>query len=206
MTAGPAYRVETPRLVLRPWNPTDAHKLSRAVEESVEHQRPFMPWIQEEPLPLDARVAVLRRLRGNFDRDEGFVYAIFDPAEETVLGGTGLHPRIGADALEIGYWIHVAHSGKGLATEAAAALTRVAFEVHGVDRVEIHCGPENPKSAAVPRKLGFTLEATLRRRGTTGLGEPRDTMIWSLFPDAKAHAVGLAAGARAFDALGRRLF
>jgi RimJ/RimL family protein N-acetyltransferase len=206
MTAGPAYRVETSRLVLRPWNPADAPKLSQAVEENVEHLRPFMPWIQLEPLSIDARVAFLRRIRADFDRDADFVYAIFDPAEQIVLGGTGLHPRAGQDALEIGYWIHVAHTRKGLVTEAAAALVRVAFEVHGVDRVEIHCGPENPKSAAVPRKLGFTLEATLRRRGTTGLGEPRDTMIWSLFPDAKAHAVGLAASARAFDAIGRRLF
>jgi RimJ/RimL family protein N-acetyltransferase len=206
MSAGPAYRVETQRLVLRAWQPLDAAKLSRAVEESLEHLRPTMPWIQLEPLTLDQRLALLRRLRADFDRDADFVYAVFDPTEESVLGGTGLHARVGPGALEIGYWIHVAHTGKGLATEAAAALTRVALEVHRVDRVEIHCGPDNPKSAGVPRKLGFTLEATLRRRGVTGIGDPRDTMIWSLFPDAAAPAKTLAAQARAFDALGRRLF
>jgi RimJ/RimL family protein N-acetyltransferase len=206
MSTGPAYRIETPRLVIRCWSPTDAPKLGRAVEENIEHLRPWMPWIQREPLTLDQRVDVLRSMRGQFDLGTDVIYGIFDPAEEQVLGGTGLHPRCGEGGLEIGYWIHVAHVGRGLATEAAAALTRVALEVHQVDRVEIHCGPNNPRSAAVPRKLGFTLEATLRRRFTTGAGEPRDTMIWSLFADAAAQATALAAEARAFDALGRRLF
>jgi len=57
----------------------------------------------------------------------------------------------------------------------------------------------------VPRKLGFTLEA-LRRSGVTSSGDARDTMIWSLFADANAHVPTRTAEARAFDALGRRLF
>jgi RimJ/RimL family protein N-acetyltransferase len=206
MPPGPAYRIETPRLVIRCWHPVDAPKLARAVEESAEHLRPWMPWIQREPQALDARIALLRRMRAAFDLETDFVYGIFDPAEERVLGGTGLHPRVGDGGLEIGYWIHVAHTGQGLATEASAALARVALEVHGVDRVEIHCGPDNPRSAAVPRRLGFTLEATLRRRMVTGAGARRDTMIWSLFADEAAAAAVRAAEARAFDGMGRRLF
>ncbi|WP_433937200.1 GNAT family N-acetyltransferase [Sorangium cellulosum] len=120
-----------------------------------------------------------------------------------MLGGTGLHPRVGPRGLEIGYWIHVAHGGRGLATEAAAALTRVAFEVAQLDRVEIHCGPANARSVAVPRKLGFALEATLRRRGETSAGEPRNTMIWSLFADVYATSPVRLIPTRAFDALGR---
>jgi hypothetical protein len=58
----------------------------------------------------------------------------------------------------------------------------------------------------VPRRLGFTLEATLRRRASAGSGELRDAMIWSLFADAGAHGRALAATTRSFDALGRRLF
>jgi RimJ/RimL family protein N-acetyltransferase len=92
-----------------------------------------------------------------------------------------------------------------LATEAAAALVQVAFEIDGVDRVEIHCGPDNVRSQAIPRKLGFTHEATLRRRFRIGDDQLRDTMIWSLFANSYAHSPASQAEIAAFDALGRRI-
>ncbi len=61
------------------------------------------------------------------------------------------------------------------------------------------------RSAAVPRKLDFTLDATLRRRAVRPDGSERDTMIWSLFaPDYAANAISRAQVA-AFDAVRRRL-
>lgn len=52
-----------------------------------------------------------------------------------------------------------------------------------MDRVEIHCSPENPASASIPRKIGFVHEATLRRRGPIKNGTPIDSMIWSMHAD-----------------------
>jgi RimJ/RimL family protein N-acetyltransferase len=202
---GPAYRVRTPRLLLRCWDPADAPLLLQAVAESLEHLRPWMPWAHQEPESLQTKVNRLRGFRAEFDLGTNFVYAIFDPDERQVIGGTGLHPRVGPGALEIGYWIHVNQIGKGYATEAAGALTRVAFEVEGVRRVEIHCDPANEKSAAVPRKLGFTHEATLRARSLTPEGEERDTMIWSMLA-AEFRATPVAhASVEAYDAMGCRL-
>jgi RimJ/RimL family protein N-acetyltransferase len=201
---GPAYRVVTSRLVLRCWEPADAPLLKAATDMSVEHLRPWMPWAAQEPTSLDAKVALLRTFRGNFDLGKDFVYGIFNRDESAVLGGSGLHTRRGPDALEIGYWIRADAINQGLATEVAAALTRVAFEVNGVQRVEIHCVTENVRSAAVPRKLGYRHEATLTRRIVHG-DEQRDEMIWTLFaeqyPDSSAAHIELAM----YDALGRPL-
>ena len=36
-------RIETPRLVLRSWNPSEAGLLKEAVDASVDHLRPLMP-------------------------------------------------------------------------------------------------------------------------------------------------------------------
>ncbi len=162
-----------------------------------------MPWAAAEPTGLDEKIELLRRMRGSFDLGTEFVYGIFDEREERVLGGSGLHARIGPTGLEIGYWIHAGHVRQGLASETVAALTRVGFELHGVERIEIHCDPANTASAGVPRKLGFNLDATLRRRAATPDGRPRDTMIWSLFADEFPHSAAASESLRAFDAAGR---
>ncbi|HEX6038344.1 GNAT family protein [Longimicrobium sp.] len=202
---GPAYRIHTPRLVIRCWSPADAPLLADAITASVEHLRPWMPWVHSEPEELETKVQRLRSFRAKFDQDEDYIYALFSPDEREVLGGTGLHPRVGTDALEIGYWISAPHVGRGLATEAAAALTRVAFEVNGVERMEIRCDPANVRSAAVPAKLGYTHEATLRARVIGGDGALQPGMIWTLLRDEYPATPSAAAPVEAFDAAGRRL-
>ncbi|NCB06224.1 MAG: N-acetyltransferase [Clostridia bacterium] len=201
----PAYRIETERLVIRCWNPQDALLLQSAVQANIEHLRPWMPWVNAEPESLETKIERLRKFRAAFDRDENYTYAIFNREETQVLGGTGLHPRVGAEALEIGYWIHKDYIGRGLASETAAALTRVAFELHQVRRVEIHCNPENVRSAAVPHKLGFTHEGTLRERFPFSDTYWTDTMIWSLFAGQYPLTPCAEAQLAAFDAAGRRL-
>jgi RimJ/RimL family protein N-acetyltransferase len=200
------YRIVTERLVLRCWEPADAPLLKEAVDSSLDHLRPWMPWAHELPQPLDATVALLRTFRGRFDLGEDFVYGIFDAAEERAVGGSGLHTRLGPGALEIGYWIRADATGRGLATEAAAALARAAFAFADVDRVEIHVEPANERSLAVARRLGFAEEATLRRRLPSQPGEePRDVVVFTLFAgewrESPLGEVRLAA----FDALGRPL-
>jgi len=116
-----------------------------------------------------------------------------------------LHTRAGEHAREIGYWIHADFINQGLATESSAALTKVAFEIEGLDRLEIQCAPDNIRSAAIPKKLGFQLEATLRRRLHTDNAEPRDTMIWSLFAMDYPGSPGSKVKIEAYDAADRRL-
>jgi RimJ/RimL family protein N-acetyltransferase len=202
---GPAYRIETRRLVIRCWAPSDAPLLKAAIDASLDHLRPWMPWSERHPQEVETIVALLRSWRARFDLDEDYVYGIWNPAEDQVLGGTGLHTRAGTHALEIGYWIHADHINRGLATETAAALTRVAFEVNQVQRVEIHHALENLASAAVPRKLGFVREATLRQRTAGPDGEPRDAVIWTLLASEYPASPAAQADIAAFDALGRRL-
>ena len=202
---GPAYRIQTQRLVIRCWNPIDVFLLMAAVAESLEHLKPWMPWAHAEPQSLQQRVEWLRKCRGDFDLGHNFTYGIFNMDETQVLGGTGLHARVGTDALEIGYWIHANAINQGLATEVAAALTKVAFEVHGVARVEIHCDPANVRSAAVPKKLGFVHEATLRQRVETHTARKRDCMIWTLLVNEYPISQAAQAIVQAFDAIDRQI-
>jgi RimJ/RimL family protein N-acetyltransferase len=198
------YRIETERLVIRCYEPRDAPFLKDAVDSSLEHLREWMPWAQHEPQTLEEKTNLVRYFRSRFDAGEDFPYGIFSADETEQLGGTGLHARIGAGGLEIGYFVRASATRQGIATESSAALTRVGFEVCGADRIEIRVDPANTASLGVPRKLRFVEEATLRRRLPSGEGEPlRDVTIFTLFREDFDPSI--APGIRAFDARGERL-
>jgi len=182
--ADPPYLIRTERLTIRCWEPRDAPLLKDALDTSLDHLRPWLPWAGEEPQTLEKKVALLRRFRGQFDLGDDFVYGIFTGDETEVVGGSGLHTRIGAGAFEIGYWLRASRLHQGHASDTVAALTRVAFAVCGVERVEIRIDPANAASLRVPRRLGFVEEATLRRR-LPAAGEPvsRDVTIFTVFAD-----------------------
>jgi RimJ/RimL family protein N-acetyltransferase len=198
------YRIHTPRLVLRCWEPADAPQLMAAKNVSKEHLLPWMPWALGEPSDLTANLALIRAWRAQFDSDQDYVYGIFDRANSAVVGGTGLHARIGKNAREIGYWVSAGAINRGFATETAAALTKIGFEFMGLDRMEIHCDVRNVRSAAIPRKLGYVHEATLRRRAIT-VGAPADSMIWTLFADEYPGSPAAQSEIEAFDVLGNKL-
>jgi RimJ/RimL family protein N-acetyltransferase len=81
----------------------------------------------------------------------------------------------------------------------------VAIEIEGVNRVEIHCDPGNLYSAAVPRKLGYTHEGTLRARTIGSNGLPSDSMIWTLFKEDYPNSPSASAQIEAYDATGQRI-
>ena len=201
--APPPYRIETERLVVRCWEPRDAPLLKEAVDSSLDHLRPWMPWAHEDPQPLEAKVELLRGFRGRFDLGQDFVYGIFPADESEAVGGTGLHTRRGEGVFEIGYWIRASRVGEGLGTEATAALTRVGFEVCEIDRIEIRVDPANEASLAIPRKLGFVEEGTLRRvlHGPDGSPGQRDSVVFALLRGEFERDVEL----KAFDTAGERV-
>jgi len=147
--------VTTPRLVLRPWRVDDAAALSAAIERSLDHLRPWMPWVADEPVDHTTRVERIRALAAGAAATGDAVYGAFTPTGGEVVGGTGLHRRRGPGVLEIGYWVHVDHARHGLASEMVAALTDVAFADAGVERVEIHHDRANAASRGVPAGLGY---------------------------------------------------
>jgi RimJ/RimL family protein N-acetyltransferase len=199
------YRIETARLVIRCWSPEDAPRTKKAEDESREHLRPFMIWADRAPETLTEIVDKLRLFRSWFDAGEDFLFGAFDRQTGEVLGGTGLHPRVGKGGIEIGYWIHAAHVRKGLATEMAGALTRVAFEIGRMRWVEIRCATKNVASAGIPPRLGFTHEATLRERLTLSNGDVDDALVFTLLARDYHASPAKRIAFTAYDALGRDL-
>lgn len=200
----PVSRIETPRLVLRPWTLDDVIPLRAAHQRNRDHLLPFMPWAAEDPTVDELADRVAGWQRAWLDGAGEVVLGAFTP-DGAIVGGTGLHDRVGALGREIGYWVDARHQGKGYVTEWCAALCRVGFAALELDRLEIHCDPRNVRSAAVPRRLGFREEGVLPRRARGLDGEPADSLVFSLYRSDWPASAGHAVPVRAWDRLARRL-
>jgi RimJ/RimL family protein N-acetyltransferase len=175
-----AHRIETARLLMRNWQIEDAPAYRALLDASDQQLRPWIPWMKDEPMSLEGTRSRLEKCLKDFDEGINFRYPVF-LKDGTLIGETGLYTRAGEGARETGYLIGGGYPGAGYATEATMAMIRVGFEIDEIDRIELHCAPENSASNRVALKLGCTLEATLRRRYLDSEGHRHDSNIWSLF-------------------------
>jgi ribosomal-protein-serine acetyltransferase len=63
----------------------------------------------------------------------------------------------------VGYLLGESYQGKGLVTGACRALVDYLFSELNLHRIEIRCATNNPRSCAVPKRLGFSKEGVLRQ-------------------------------------------
>jgi RimJ/RimL family protein N-acetyltransferase len=85
--------------------------------------------------------------------EEGVVFAIVRSG--ALIGCTG-YRAFGEDHAELGYWIGKPYWGMGYATEAVRALILHAFERGGFAYLTVGHFNDNPASARIIAKFGFT--------------------------------------------------
>lgn len=199
------YRIESERLIIRCYEPSDALELREAIIESLDHLRPWLPWAKHEPGDLESIINRLRSFRGQFDLGKDYLFGIFDKTGKELIGSTGLHTRVGEGAREIGYWIRVKYINRGFAKEAVSALTKAGFEIEKLGAIEIHCSPENTRSINIPSKLGYIFERTLIKRDKEENEDTREIMIWTMRKNDYEKSVVKKINVKAFDIIGRQI-
>lgn len=170
---------DTERLTIRAPRYADAHEIVTAVNESLAELRPWMSWATL-PAEVEATEARLRAAMAKWITREDLLLHVYLKGTTTFVVGSGLH-RIDwrARKFEIGYWCRTGYAGNGYVTEAANALTALAFGPLQAHRVEIRCDTRNAKSAAVAKRCGFLQEAILRHDGLGVDGDVRNTFVFS---------------------------
>ena len=179
--------LDTARLALRVPTAADGPAMAELVNANLEYLRPWMPWAQTPRTPEQQRES-MARAHDLFLQGEDLMYLMF--RQSRLIGSCGLH-RIdwAVPSGDIGYWLDEGEQGQGYVTEMATALTELALKPAsagglGFERLEIRCDPRNEKSAAVPRRLGFELEACLKRsaRDAQHPDKLRDTLVFARWP------------------------
>lgn len=99
-------------------------------------------------------------------------------------GAINLHNRTGGtiSGAEIGYWLAKEFVGRGIMTRTVKTLTDYAFTNTDLNRVFMGIATNNPRSYAIPERLGFTLEGTLRQNETLN-GEWVHHRIYAMLKD-----------------------
>ena len=153
-----------------------AQEIFDLVERNREHLAPWMPWVEGTTTVADT-TAFLTFIRGEYAAGRALHCNLRYRGE--IAGGIGLHHMNATDrTVELGYWIDAGHVGKGIVTRATRALTDAVF-AQGYVRVAIKAATDNPRSRAVPERLGFRLEGVERSAAVVN-GRHVDHAVYSM--------------------------
>jgi ribosomal-protein-serine acetyltransferase len=148
-------------LELRPLNLRDASALFALVETNRERLRRWLPWPDANRCRLDSRAYILRvraQARAGSAQSFGLWW------KDQLVGIAGfVWIDVANSSAGIGYWLAREAEGHGLMTAAVSTLLRHGFRTLQLNRIEIRAGVRNRRSRAIPERLGFRHEGTLRQ-------------------------------------------
>jgi len=163
-------------LGLRPLTSGDATELHALVEANRDYLARWVPWAATQQLPDTEKF--IAETEEQIARNDGFQVCIAPGGP--IIGMVGFHSvSWGNRNTSIGYWIAEHAQGHGIMTTAVGALVDHAFGEWELHRIEIHCAPANHRSRAIPERLGFREEATLRETELVG-GRYLDSVVYGL--------------------------
>lgn len=162
-------RIETERLILRPFEASDAGAAFEWFGDPVVMR--FTPTGPDKSMEqTQARLTLFME----HQNEHGFSkWLILNRTSGIAIGDSGLLILEEYGWIDLGFRFAQPYWGKGLATEVASAWVRAAFDEFGLSRLGAFAHPENRTSIRVLEKLGFKVE----RRGIVfGM----DSIVFSL--------------------------
>ena len=153
-------RIETERLILRPFVESDAVEVMRlAGDRSIADTTSHVPHPYKEGMAEDW----ISKHQGVFDKNEGVALAITRKPDGTLVGAISLMGMVKDHQAELGYWIGKTYWSHGYCTEAARAVLRYAFSDLALMRVHASHFSRNPASGRVMLKIGMRHEGCRRQ-------------------------------------------
>src|SRR5579864_576093 len=147
------------------------------VDRDRAYLREWLPWV-DPTTDAGATLKFIKTTLEQFASNEGLVAGIW--CGDEFAGTIGTHKIDWLNRrVEIGYWIASKFQGRGIVTDGCRALIDHAFEEWELNRVEIHCAPQNEKSCAIPKRLGFQFEGVLREAQLLD-GKYVDTNVYAM--------------------------
>jgi len=168
-------------ITLHPYQVSDIDSLYEAARESISEMSEWMPWCHPDYSIEESRIWIESQ-PDKWEKGEEYNFVISYNTGGLYLGGCGLRVidrNIGI--ANLGYWVRMSQTKKGIATAATLLLTRFAFNELRLNRVEITVAVDSQASLRVVEKAGATKEGILRNKLTKN-DTPCDAVMFSLIP------------------------
>ncbi|MFF2091807.1 GNAT family N-acetyltransferase [Paenibacillus sp. NPDC058174] len=163
--------------VLEPRHANELYQLIDGSRESIGRWLAFPNQTKKVEDSLTFIEKSLKRLSDN----NGYWAGIWHKGK--IAGSIGfIYMDWSARKTEIGYWLGDEYLGKGLVTKATTLFINHSFKELDLRKVEINVASENLKSRAIPERLGFTAEGTIRNYEYLN-GEYHDRIIYGLLKE-----------------------
>ncbi|MCP4321324.1 MAG: GNAT family N-acetyltransferase [Alteromonadales bacterium] len=135
-----------------------AQPLFELTESNRSYLREWLPWLDSVNKIEDTQAFITSTI----DKNLNLTFVIFNKGNVCGIAefySIDRNQKIGS----IGYWLSEKHIGKGIMTGVVKHLLKLGFSNHNLNKIEIRCAEGNVKSRAIPERLSFVNEATLRQ-------------------------------------------
>ncbi len=161
---------------LRPLRRSDAEELHGLIAVNRARLTPWLAWAAQQT--AEDTLQFLSEAENQQARGDGAQLGVVSEGRIAgVVGCVNFNRPYGSTNL--GYWLGSEHEGRGTMTAAVRALVDHAFSAWDLHRVEIRAATENHRSRAIPERLGFHQEGTLRQVEFVG-GRFLDSVVYSM--------------------------
>ncbi|MFC0337185.1 ribosomal-protein-serine acetyltransferase [Kushneria avicenniae] len=165
-------------------HPHMAPELFRLVDENRAHLSQWLGWVVHTTSPADSDGFIRQSL---IDHAEGrrLICGIqyHQQGRPRLVGTVSFNEIMPATGrVSLGYWLGERWQGQGLMTRACQAMTRLAFDHYGLEKVQISAATGNLRSRAVCERLGATLEGVITRAESVN-GVVHDHAVYALCRD-----------------------
>jgi ribosomal-protein-serine acetyltransferase len=141
--------------------PQFAEEMFALTDRNREYLKAWLPWLDKVQKVEDTSEFLQLQLK-RFGEGEALHLSIFYKGKIAGVLGYNRLDLINCIG-HVGYWLGEEFTGKGIMTKAVTELIHLGFENWPIQKIEIHCADDNMKSRAIPEKLGFQNEGTIRR-------------------------------------------
>ena len=173
--------LKTKNLTLRSPREGDGSIVFDAVLESLDELRRWpasLPWSLVEP-SVEESETFCRKAQAQFINRTSLTYLTFDQYGKMVAS-IGLHSiNWMIPKFELGFWCRSSCHRKGIVSESAEALLKLAFNELNAKRVEALSDEMNLASRGVCERIGMQLEGIMRSERITPDGELRNTCVYA---------------------------
>ena len=153
------------RARLRPLRLEDASAYAEGTADAAVRAHAHLP--APHYTPDSVRTMIAEAVEPGLARGDLAVLAVADPASDAFAGSLVLFD-VTEDEAEVGFWMHPAHRGRGLARAAVDLAAELASR-SGMRRLRARTSPENTASRELLARAGFAEEG--RSVGTAPSGE-----------------------------------